>query len=189
VNDPRAGESPALMADLRSQNKLTLLAVEGMKRSYQGHEEVDALKSQIAALMHADLPADVAEQAKKLDADLTKIGGAMSGPGAFGPGRPATPEPNALHSFMQLNNDYNAMVSMMQVGLDMAPTATRIATWESDCNEYNRTVAAWKNIQQPITDFNAVLGKNQLHAITLEPTKLTDASCSFGPEGGRKKSK
>jgi photosystem II stability/assembly factor-like uncharacterized protein len=191
VNDPRVGESPELMAALRTQNKLTLLSVQGMEQSDAGHGEVEAVKGQLSALMHGDLPPDVAAQAKTLNSSLTKIGGVIPAPGAFGggPGRPATPDPNALKSFMELNDAYNTMVSMMQVGLDMPPTPTQIATWESNCNNYNRTVAAWKDMQPQITDFNAVLAKNQLHELALAPTKLTDASCSFTPEGSRKVSK
>jgi hypothetical protein len=191
VNDPRVGQSPELMTALRAQNKLTLLAVQGMEQSDEGHQEVDAVKGQLAALMHGDLPADVAAQAKTLDASLTKIGGVIpaGGEGGPGPGRPPAPDPNAPKSFVALNDAYNVLVSMMQVGLDMAPTSTQIATWESDCNNYNRTVAAWKNAAQQITDFNTVLVKNQQHELTLAPTKLTDASCSFTPEVSRKISK
>jgi hypothetical protein len=87
---------------------------------------------------------------------------------------------------MDLNNAYNTMVSMMQVGLDMAPTPTQIATWESDCNNLNRTTAAWKDMQQQIADFNALLGKNRLQTLTLTPTTLTEASCTFAPEAGKK---
>jgi photosystem II stability/assembly factor-like uncharacterized protein len=191
VNDPRVGQSPELMAALRTQNKLTLLSVQGMEQSDQGHAEVEAVRGQLSALIHGDLPADVAAQAKTLAASLTKIGGVVPAPGAFGggPGRPATPDPNALKSFMELNDAYNTMVSMMQVGLDMPPTPTQIASWESDCNNYNRTVAAWKDMQQKITDFNAVLAKSQLQELTLTPTKLTDASCGFTGEGSGKASK
>lgn len=190
VNDPRVGQSPELMAALRVQNKLTLLSVQGMEQSYEGHQEVDAVKVQLSALIRGELPTDVAAQAKTLDASLTKIGGVIPrNGGEGGGGRPATPDPNALQSFMELNNAYNTMVSMMQVGLDMAPTPTQIATWESDCNNYNRTVAAWKSAQPQISDLNALLAKNRLHELTLAPTKLTDASCSFVPEGSRKVSK
>lgn len=70
---------------------------------------------------------------------------------------------------------------MMQVGLDMAPTPTQIATWESDCGNYNRTVAAWKHLQPQITSFNALLTKNQLHALTVAPARLPEASCGFVP--------
>ena len=62
--------------------------------------------------------------------------------------RPSTPDPKAIKSFADLNNAYNTMVSMIQVGLDMAPTPTQIATWESDCANYNRTLAAWSGMQQ-----------------------------------------
>jgi len=166
--------------------------VQGMEQSYEGHGEVDAVRSQVSALIHGDLPADVAEQAKTLNASLTKLGGIVppgEGGGGGGAGRPGVPDPKALQSFLDLNNAYNAMVSMMQVGLDMAPTSTQIATWETDCNNYNRTVDAWKGMQQQISDFNAMLVKNQLHELTLAPSKLSDASCSFTPEAGEKANK
>jgi hypothetical protein len=111
---------------------------------------------------------------------------------AFGGGggaRRGAPDPNALQSFLDLNNGYNTMVSIMQVGLDMAPTPTQIATWESACNNYNRTVAAWKDTQQQITDLNAELAKNHLQELNVAPTKLTDSSCSFKPELNTKLSK
>ncbi len=183
VNDPRVGQSPELMADLRTQNKLTLLSVHGMEESYAGHEEVDAVKHQLSTVLQGKLPDDVAAQAKTLDATLLKIGGAM--PAEGGPRRPA-PDPNAMQSFFELNNTFNIMVSMMQVGLDMAPTPTQISTWEKDCTDYNRTVDAWKAAQQQVTEFNAVLAKNQLQPLTIAPTKLTDSPCSFKPERGAK---
>ncbi len=189
VNDPRVGQSARLMAELRTQNKLTQLSVYGMKQSFEGHSEVEEVRDQVLALMHGNPPADVASQAKTLDASLTKIGGVVPAPGE-GFGRPETPKPNELQSFLTLNNNYNTMVSMMQIGLDMPPTPTQIATWESDCRNYNRTVAAWKNMQQQITDFNAVLVRNQQQRLTFSPTKLTAAtSCSFAPEVSRKVSK
>ncbi|HSY37386.1 MAG TPA: hypothetical protein VK814_16660 [Acidobacteriaceae bacterium] len=180
VNDPRVGQSPELMAALRTQNKLTLLSVQGMEQSYAGHEEVNAVKSQLQTLMQGSLPADVAAQAKTLDASLTKIGGAMPVAGS-GDARRGPPDPKALQSFFDLNNAYNSMVSMIQVGLDMAPTPTQIATWKSDCANYNRTLTAWDGMQPQIADFNAVLAKNNLEKIALAPSKLTSASCSFGP--------
>jgi photosystem II stability/assembly factor-like uncharacterized protein len=182
VNDPRVGQSPALMAELRAQNRLSLLAMHGMEQSYDAHEEVQAVKDQLASLMHGSLPADVAAQAKTLDADLTKIGGVVPPPGTFR--RPEPPKPNELRSFLELNDEYNTMVSMMQVGLDMAPTPTQIASFESNCRNYNRTVAAWKDLAPKIADFNALLQKNQLHELTVAPVKLTDDSCSFTAETG-----
>jgi hypothetical protein len=133
--------------------------------------------------MQSTLPADIAAQAKTLEASLTKIGGVMPGAGGGGgAGRRAAPDPHALKSFLELNDEYNTMVSMMQVGLDMTPTPTQIDTWKSDCTNSNRTAAAWKGMQQQITDFNAMLAKDHLQELKVTPTKLTESSCSFTPE-------
>ena len=187
VNDPRVGESPAIMAGLRAQNKINQQSLEGMEQSFEGHAEVDAVEKQVADLMRGNLPADVAAQAKTLDESLKKIGGANPN-GMFFPGmmRMERPDPKALKTFANLNDEYNTMVSMVQVGLDMAPTPTQIATLAKDCREYNRTVAAWKAAQTQITDFNALLEKNQQHAITLAPVKVTDATCAPTPAATKK---
>ena len=182
MNDPRAGESPALMAALRTQNKLTLLSVQGMEHSFEGHEEVNAVKDQLATLMKGNLPADVAERAKTLDASLTKIGGATTGGfGGGGGGRGRGADPKALQSFSELNNAFNTMVSMMQIGLDMDPTPTQIDTWQKDCTDLNRTRTAWDDARKQITGFNAMLVKNNLQEMKLGPPKLSVSACSFVP--------
>jgi photosystem II stability/assembly factor-like uncharacterized protein len=185
INDPRVGQSPALMTALRSQNKLTLLSVQGMEHSFQGHEEVDAVKDQLASLLKGNLPTEVGEQAKTLEASLTKIGGVMPagfGGGGGGGGRRGPADPKALQSFFELNNAFNTMVSMMQVGLDMAPTPTQIATWHKDCTELNRTRTAWEDARKQIEGFNALLVKSNLQEMKLAPTKLTASACTFMPE-------
>ncbi len=188
VNDPRVGQSPALMDALRIQNKLTLLSVQGMEHSFAGHEEVTAVKDQLAALMKGNLPADVAAQAKTLEASLNKIDSSMGGGrggggggGGGGRGGRGAADPNALQPFSELNNAFNTMVSMMQVGLDMAPTPTQIATWVKDCTDLNRTRTAWEDARKQIADFNATLVKNNLQEVKVAPTKLTASSCSFKP--------
>ena len=196
MNDPRVGESPALMDALRTQNKLTLLSVQGMEHSFEGHEEVNALQDQLVTLMKGNLPADVAEQAKTLDASLTKIGGGRAaggrgggGGGGGGRGRGATADPKALQPFSELNNAFNTMVSMMQVGLDMAPTPTQIATWQKDCTDLSHTTTAWEDALKQVTGFNAILVKNNLQELKVAPTKLTVSTCSFMPEPAEKAKK
>ena len=181
INDPRVGESPKVMAALRTQNEITMLAYHGMQQSYDGNREVNAIRTQLASLIHqSNLPADVSAQAKALNASLAKIGGTMPAPGSFF--RRNAPAPNELRSFITLNDDYNTMVSMMQVGLDMEPTPAQITTWESDCNNYNRTVEAWTAMQkQDIANFDAALTKNNLQQLNVPPTKLAADSCSFKP--------
>jgi photosystem II stability/assembly factor-like uncharacterized protein len=182
INDPRVGQSPELMAGLRSQNKLSMLSLDGMKQSYAAFESGTAIRAQLASLIQSGLPADVATQAKTLDATLVKVGGAMPAGGGFGGGggrRGGPPDPTAIQSFFALNSDFSTIVSMVQVGLDMAPTPTQIATWVTDCKNYNRTVAAWKDLQTQITAFNALLAKNNLQQLTVPPTSVVAASCTF----------
>ena len=165
-----------LMAALRAQRQLSHHAGQGKQQSYQGHDEVDAGKVQLASLMKGTLPGDLAAQAKTLDESLTKIGGVIPPSGA--PFRRPNPDPNALKSFLALNDDYSTMVSMMQVGLDIGPTPAQFDNWQSVCSSYNRTVAAWKAAEPQIAGFNAALVKNQLQPLNIAPSKLTDSPCS-----------
>ncbi len=177
------------MNALRTQNKLTLLSVQGMEHSFAGHEEVDAVQDQLATLMKGNLPADAAEQAKTLKASLTKIGGVIPPEGRGGGGRQPPSNPNALQSFYELNNAFNAMVSMMQIGLDMAPTPTQVTTWQKDCTDLNRTTSAWEDALKQVTDFNAILVKNNLQEMKIAHTKLAVSTCSFMPEPAKKAKK
>ena len=86
----------------------------------------------------------------------------------------AAVRPGAMQSFIQLNNSFSTMVSMMQVGLDMAPTPAQINTWESNCKNYNTTVAAWKKAQ---ADDLATFGGLKAS------TKLSPMSCGFAVPG------
>jgi hypothetical protein len=140
--------------------------------------------------MKGNLPADVAEQAKTLKASLTKIGGALpaEGRGGGGGGRGGRPNPNAPQSFFDLNNGFNAMVSMMQIGLDIAPTPAQIATWEKDCTDLTHTTTAWEDALKQVSAFNAMLVKNNLQEIKVAPTGLIVSTCSF-TSGPAKKAK
>ena len=178
VNDPRVGQSRDLMAALRAQNRLTMQAYHGMQQSYAGRLEVDAVKAQLTSLMHDHLPGPLAAQAKKLDAGLTKIGGKKPAHAFLFFLHHETPKPHTLRSFFALNNDYNSLVSLMQVGLDMSPTPAQIATLKSDCRHYDRTMAAWKAMRmKQLAAFNTVLVENHLRELKVAPDKLAGLSC------------
>jgi photosystem II stability/assembly factor-like uncharacterized protein len=184
-NDPRVGESPALLAALRTQDRLTMLAYQGMKDSFAGNETVAVARAQVAALMKGQLPVDVAAQAKALDTKLATFGGPEEGRGGRGGGfggfgRGGAPAPGAMLSFVALNNSFNTMVSMMQVGLDMAPTKAQIDTWEDDCRNYATTVAAWKKAQsEDVAAFNTLLTANHLQPLTATAAVPAAPSCTF----------
>src|SRR6185369_9456356 len=75
-NDPRVGEGAAVMAALRTQNKLAMAAWQGLKDSYAANEEVAAVRAQLAAIMKGSPPPEVATAATALDAKLATLGAA-----------------------------------------------------------------------------------------------------------------
>jgi len=121
-----------------------------------------------------------------MKASLTKIGGVIPPEGrrggGGGAGRRAAPRPNALQSFYELNNAFNSMVSMMQVGLDIEPTPAQIDTWQKDCTDLSRTTTAWEDALKQLAAFNSLLVKNNLPEVNVAPTKLTVSTCTFLPE-------
>ena len=188
-NDPRVGESPKVMADLRAKNKVMLLAYQGAKDSNTGNSEVLAVRQQVAALSGGQLSDDVAKAAKDLDTKLATFGGIVAGRGGRGGGgggagggrgRGEAAAPNAIKAFNTLNGSFDSIVSTSQVGLDEAPTQAQIDTWEADCKDYSATVAAWKKMQsQDLAAFNALLTKNNLKPLEISPSALTDLPCTF----------
>jgi len=182
-NDPRVGESPKVMAELRAKNKLLMLAYEGAKDSFLGNAEVLAVRQQVASLKGNQLPEDVAKATKDIDVKLATFGGVVANPvtASFGGfrGRNVLP-PGVMKPFNTLNGNFNAIVSTSQVGLDEAPTQAEIDTWEADCKDYNATVAAWKKMQsQDMAAFNALLSRNNLNQLHVSATALTGPSCTF----------
>ncbi len=188
MNDPRVGQSRLIMAALRAQHRITMQAYRAMQQTYQGHKEVMAVSAQIASLLQSKPPAAVAAQAKTLQASLNNIGGVIP-KGGFSflyDLMHHSKQPNALRSFLLLNNNFNTLVSMTQVGIDEAPTPARIATLRDDCQNYNRTLAAWKALQtNQFPAFNALLSHNNLQPLHFEPTRLAAQSCNVR-SGSRK---
>ncbi len=185
-NDPRVGESARVMADLRSKNRLILLAYERAKDANNGNSEVLAVREQLKSVNAKQLPADVAKATTDIATKLATFGGVVAGRGGRGGGggggrgRGAARVPGALVPFNTLNGSFNTIVSTSQVGLDEAPTQAQIDTWESDCKEYNTTVAAWKKMQsQDLATFNALLSKNNMNPLQITPSVLSGPPCTF----------
>jgi len=175
-NDPRVGESPAILSALKSQSALTARAYQGMKDSYAANEEVAAARAKVAQAAAGQ--GDAAAKAKELDTKLAAFGGATGGRGGRGGGgfggggRGSAAEPGAMQSFIALNNAFSAIVSAMQVGLDMPPTKAAIDSWETDCKNYNTTLTAWKRAVS-----------EDLAAYNVPAPKLATASCAFAAQG------
>jgi photosystem II stability/assembly factor-like uncharacterized protein len=185
-NDPRIGESAAVMSALRAQNKLAMTAWQSMKDSYIANEEVAAVRAQLAALMKGSLPPEVATAATALDAKLATIGGAprgggRGGGGGGGFGAPARAAGSVL-TFFSINGIFNTVLGpLTQNGIDMAPTKAEVDSWETGCKEFSATANAWNTmLGTDLVGFNSLLTKNNLTPMKVTPTALTlPASCTF----------
>ncbi len=183
-NDPRIGESPAVISALRAQDKLAMVIVQSMKDSYAANDEVAAIRAQLAAIRRASLPPDVATAASALDTKLATFGGVQRGgrgPGGGGFGAPAR-VPGSLLSFTAINGIFNTVLGpLTQNGIDMAPTKAEVDTWESGCNEFTSTLNAWKTmVGADLVAFNGLLTKDNLTPLKITPATVTvPASCKF----------
>lgn len=191
-NDPRVGEGPKVMADLRAKNKLVLLAYEGAKEANAGNSEVLAVRQQVTSLSGGQIPDDVAKASKDMEVKLASFGGIVPrrGEGGFGGGggRGNAPAPGAIKAFNTLNGAFDSIVSTSQVGIDEAPTQAQIDSWEADCKDYNTTVDAWKKMQsQDLVAFNALLTKSHLNPVQVAPTSLMDPPCTFDAQSASTK--
>jgi len=183
-NDPRIGESAAVLSALRAQMKLATAAAQGMKDSYAANEEVAAVRAQLATLMKGSLP-EVASAATALDTKLATVGGAppagrgFGGGGGFGgPAR----LPGSVLTFRAINGLFNTVLGpLTQNGIDMGPTKGEIDTWESGCKEFTATENTWKTmLGADLVAFNALLTKNNLTPLKVTPSALsTPPSCTF----------
>ncbi len=187
-NDPRVGEGPKVMSDLRAKNKLMMLGFDAAKATNNGNSEVLAVRTQIATLQLGQLPPDVAAAATNTATKLATFGGVVAGRGGRGGGggggrgRGGAPVPGAIVPFNTLNGSFDSLVSTSQVGLDEAPSQAQIDTWIADCKDYNTTLSAWKTMQtKDLSDFNALLTKNNLKPLRITPTALTAPPCTFTP--------
>jgi photosystem II stability/assembly factor-like uncharacterized protein len=183
-NDPRIGEGPKMMSDLRAQNKLAMAAWTGMKDSYDANEEVAAVRAQLAKITAGSLPADVAAASATLSTKLATFGGApvrggFGGGGGFG-GAPRAP--GSILSFLTINGTFNTVLGpISQNGIDMPPTKAMIDTWEFGCKEYTATANGWKTVlTEDLAAFNSLLAKNNLTPLAFTPMAIAaPASCTF----------
>ena len=186
-NDPRVGEGAAVMAALRTQNKLAMAAWQGLKDSYAANEEVAAVRARLVALARGTLPPDVTTAATALDAKLATFGGAVvrggRGGGGGGFGRPAGGSaPGSVTPFNSINATFNTVLApLAQNGIDMPPSKAEVDTWESGCKGFTATVNAWKTmLDVDLVSFNSLLTKNNLTPLKITPTALAvPASCTF----------
>ncbi|MDQ2890692.1 MAG: hypothetical protein M3R65_09130 [Gemmatimonadota bacterium] len=170
-NDPR---STASTADIKAQTDLALKFYAASKESWDGANEVTAMRSSVASLAAAGQPAEVVAAAKALDAKLQAIGGSTA-PGNRGRGGPP-PAPD----FMRLNSTMTAGLTSLDYA-DMAPTPSAIRGYAADCMKLKTLITTFQAVNTAdVPALNSILARNNVPQIRMASPALPLPACDAG---------
>jgi hypothetical protein len=182
-NDPN---SPASAADLQSLHDLQMKLYDGTRESWDGFQQIAAMRASIAELLGASPPAEVAAAAKGIDARLA----ALAGPTAFvtaGRGGQA-PRAPAFSTINGVEAEEGAVLSSMNGQLkvldmsDIPPNPTKLAGWRNVCTDMRTVLIDWRAINTTdVLALNAILVKNNLKPIATASPPLPMPVCTTPP--------
>ncbi|HMJ57846.1 MAG TPA: hypothetical protein VK467_01840, partial [Gemmatimonadales bacterium] len=167
VNDPR---SPATAADVRAQYHLQTKIAAGMRESWDGYQQVAALRALVAV--------DTAMlEGEAFDSTLAAVGGnpesRRGGGGGFGGGPAPAP------TFVSVNGSLASQINALENG-DMAPTEAMQRAYVAGCTELKTAVAAWQTAATTgLAAFNGVLAQRNLRTITAPSGGLPVPACAL----------
>jgi photosystem II stability/assembly factor-like uncharacterized protein len=171
-NDPR---SPATTAAIRAQHDLQMKIYAGLKESWDGYNQVAAMKSAVAAFSAAGQPAVVAA-AKAFDSKLDSIGGSTTGGvrGFVRGGPPPTPD------FVRVNGTMSQALTALD-NADMAPTGAMLRGYSVDCGKLKALLTRWQSLNgSDLAALNAILNKNGTSPVRAGAPPLPMPACSAG---------
>lgn len=154
-NDPR---SPATTADLRAEHDLQMKFYDGAKESWDGYNQVTAVRHSLAQYTHGSGPSDVVAAATALDAKLLALSGTTGerGRGGFG-GQGATPPPP---NFVAINGAMSRQLTALD-NADITPNEPWRRASLAECSDLKTAATSWKTISiGDLAAFNAILAKN-----------------------------
>ncbi|HEY2374732.1 MAG TPA: hypothetical protein VGH98_02045 [Gemmatimonadaceae bacterium] len=166
-NDPR---SPATAADVRAQHVLLQKIDDGLHETWNGYQQVAALRAALKSDVPASAPAEVAAAVSAFDAKLDSVGGNPEGRGFFRRGgRPAAA------SFVSVSGELVGQLNAQDNG-DLAPTPGMLAAFSNACIDLKSADASWQNVTtRDLAALNAVLSKNGIREVQAPPS--SSAGC------------
>jgi hypothetical protein len=172
-NDPR---SLATVADIKAQTALLMKFNEGAKESWDGYNQVEAMRRSVANLMTANQPADVTAAAKTLDAKLVAVAGSTAGGGrGFARGGPP-PAPD----FVRVNGTMGSAMTALD-NADMAPTSATLKGYAADCGQLRTVLTNWQAINTTdVPALNAILARANAPQIHAASPALPLPACGAG---------
>jgi photosystem II stability/assembly factor-like uncharacterized protein len=178
--DPRIGESPAVMAEMRAQFDLEQKNTDGMAMSNMGYRQATELRSQLKALTGRSVPGDVAQAISALDGKVAPVQGLLS---AAASGPYGVPAYTGNPGFTGINGAFAGLMVIVDYMSDHAPVDAQLKAFHDYCTDLNNNLALWRTINTTdVPALNELLHKNNLQAIgTAAPPH--DLACGSVPAG------
>jgi hypothetical protein len=182
-NDPG---SRATAADLAALHDLQMKLYDGTRSSWDGFQQVAAMRTAIADVTRGNVPKDVADAAAAFTAKLTQL----AGPTAFTGGRPSTSSgqgPSTSVSFSVINGveaeegavlvSMNGQLKVIDMS-DIPPNPSKLAAWRHVCTDLRTALTSWRTINATdLPAFNALLLKNNLKPVAAAAPVLPLPVC------------
>ena len=171
TNDPR---SPATALGVVAQHKLQMDLANGLDESYDGYQQIAALRTALAPYTAGTTPDSIMTAAKALDATLDSLAGnpnPQGRRGGFGGGR--TPPP----AFVDVNGVMTRQLNALDDG-DIAPTGAMKGAYAAACGDLKKVVTAWRTVNSAtLPALNARLAAAHLTPLPVATTQLMVPVC------------
>jgi hypothetical protein len=178
--DPRVGESAAVMAGLRAQLDLEQKTVDGMAASNTGYRQASQLRTQLKALSGQQLPPGVSEAVTALDAKTAPVAGQLS---AAVSGPYGVPAYTGNPGFTGVNGAFAGLMVIVEYESDHQPVDAQVKAFHDYCSDLNADLVLWRAINKTdLPALNDLLGKNGLKPLA-PASPPGDLACGTVPAG------
>jgi hypothetical protein len=176
-NDPG---SRATAADLAALHDLQMKLYNGTRESWDGFQQIAAMRAAIAEVTRGNVPKEVADAAAAFTAKLTQLAGPTTFTGGRGGGPPGV-------SFSVINGveaeegavlvSMNGQLKVIDMS-DIPPNPSKLAAWRNVCTDLRSALTSWRALNATdLVTFNALLQKNNLKPIAAAAPVLPVPVC------------
>ena len=178
--DPRIGESPAVMAELRAQFDLEQKSVDGMAASHTGYNQAAQLRAQLKALTGQQLPPAVSQAVNALDTKMAPVEGRLS---AAASGPYGVPAYTGNPGFTGVNGAFAGLMVIVEYESDHAPVDAQVKAFHDYCTDLDNNLALWRTINTvDVPALNELLRQNNVKPLTPD-SPPGDLACGAVPAG------
>ena len=165
--DPRIGESAAVMAGMRAQFDLEQKIVDGMTASHTGFEQASHLHEQLQALLNQSPAPEVKQAVSALEEKTAPVEGKLS---AAASGPYGVPAYTGNPGFTGINGSFAGLMVIVEYMSDHAPVDAQVKAFHDYCTDLNTNLALWRQITaKDVPALNDLLAHNKLSAVKAEP--------------------